>query len=910
MKFAHALIAIFLMVLAVSPARAALLTWTGAVGPLWSDSGNWQPSGVPASGDILIFPAGASNTSNTNDLDGLALDRIDLAGDGYVLGGHGITVMTIRSVGSVTNTLAMLITDSGGMSVQSMSSPPVGGTVRVVGGLVGGSSLSVSTVTLHIAAPAAYAGQILLTCGFGTPCGQLWLDGASMPYASVHGNLLIGASEAPHLFGSGTVGAASGVSVSPGSSTGSFALNNGTGLISTGSLALVDFGRSLSADIEGGAPGTGYDQIAVNGTVTLSDAQLSLRIADGFLPSIGQVFTIIANDGADPIGGTFKGVPQGSTVMAGGVDLQVSYAGGDGNDVTLTVTRVPKTWSGAASNLWSNPANWVGGLVPQNGDRVRFPAGALNLSNTNDIAGLSLHGLLFDGAGYSLAGNGVVITNAILASREVGLNVVAMPIDVQANAVTITPFRTPLRLAGGLAGSGPITVDGSTLFIAGAGTFSGQLNLACEELGSCGILWLEDATMPSASVSSSSSAGVLLGSGTIGAVSGVHLSPCTPGAQSCSGFTGGSPASLSTGSLSLDAQGLSMDIAGPAPGSGHDQVAVTGTVTLSGTQLFAHRDLAFTPTAGQVFTIISNDGTDAVNGRFFGLPQGGLLNLAGTQFRVSYAGGDGNDVTLTALSGEPRLVNISTRAQVLTGDDVVIAGFVIGGSTPKAVVVRARGPSLTQAGVVGVLANPLLQLFSGQTQIAVNDNWQDASNASQVAASDLAPAHPLESAILTTLAPGPYTAIMSGVGPSNTGIGIVEVFEAEQPEVPLVNIATRSRVLTGDNLMIAGFVIQGTSPQTVVVRARGPSLAGSGVTNALSDPVLSLYSGQNVIASNNNWQTASNASTLQSSGFAPADSRESAIYITLNPGAYTAIVQGAGSTTGVGIVEVFAVPSI
>lgn len=203
----------------------------------------------------------------------------------------------------------------------------------------------------------------------------------------------------------------------------------------------------------------------------------------------------------------------------------------------------------------------------------------------------------------------------------------------------------------------------------------------------------------------------------------------------------------------------------------------------------------------------------------------------------------------------PRLANISTRMQVLTGDDVMIGGFIIGGSTAKTVVVRARGPSLTALGVPNALANPVLQLYSGQTVIAVSDDWGTAANASALQSSGFAPAEPLESAVLITLAPGPYTAIVSGAG-GTTGVGLVEVFEVDSPATPLINIATRGKVLTGSDVMIGGFIIQGNFSQTVVVRARGPSL-------------------------------------------------ESAILITLQPGAYTAIVAGAGGGTGVGIVEVF-----
>jgi hypothetical protein len=243
--------------------------------------------------------------------------------------------------------------------------------------------------------------------------------------------------------------------------------------------------------------------------------------------------------------------------------------------------------------------------------------------------------------------------------------------------------------------------------------------------------------------------------------------------------------------------------------------------------------------------------------------------------------------------------------QVLTGADVLIGGFIIGGSQAKTVVVRARGPSLTAAGVPGALQNPLLQLFSGQTQIAFNDDWQQATNAAALQTSGFAPADARESAILTTLGPGAYTAIVSGVG-GTTGVGIIEVFEVDLPEVPLINIATRGQVLTAADVMIGGFIIQGDAPQTVIVRARGPSLTAAGVPGALQDPVLQLFSGQTQIGVNDNWQTDTNAGQIQSRGFAPSDPRESAILVTLPPGAYTAIVTGKNGTTGVGIIEVFA----
>jgi len=248
----------------------------------------------------------------------------------------------------------------------------------------------------------------------------------------------------------------------------------------------------------------------------------------------------------------------------------------------------------------------------------------------------------------------------------------------------------------------------------------------------------------------------------------------------------------------------------------------------------------------------------------------------------------------------PRMVGISTRMQVLTGDNVIIGGFIISGSLPKTVVVRARGPSL---GVAGAMADPMLTLVPAVGgPVQVNDDWQTAANASTLLASGYAPGDPKEAALYATLPPGGYTAIVQGVN-NTTGIAIVEVYEADHPENPLTGIATRGFVQTGDNVMIGGVIIQGDSPQTVVVRARGPS---TGVAGALADPTLTLVpAAGGPVLFNDDWQTDANAAALQASGFAPGNTKESALLVTLNPGAYTAIVSGANNTTGIAIVEVY-----
>jgi hypothetical protein len=248
---------------------------------------------------------------------------------------------------------------------------------------------------------------------------------------------------------------------------------------------------------------------------------------------------------------------------------------------------------------------------------------------------------------------------------------------------------------------------------------------------------------------------------------------------------------------------------------------------------------------------------------------------------------------------------------VLAGNDRAITGFVIRGSTPKTVAIVGTGPSLEAYGISNFLANPTLTLVrsSDGAVIATNDDWGVSPTALHLGASGFAPTHPLESGIYVTLAPGAYTAIMAGAG-GGTGVGLAAVYEVDATATPLVNLSTRGIVRTGTDVMIGGFVIQGTQAQTVAVVGTGPSLAAYGIANPLANPTLTLVrsSDQAVIATNDNWGSAANASQIQASGFAPPNSLEPAILVTLQPGAYTAILSGAGGGTGTGIVAVYAVP--
>ncbi len=265
-----------------------------------------------------------------------------------------------------------------------------------------------------------------------------------------------------------------------------------------------------------------------------------------------------------------------------------------------------------------------------------------------------------------------------------------------------------------------------------------------------------------------------------------------------------------------------------------------------------------------------------------------------------------------------RLLNISTRANVLSGDGVLIAGFIVTGTGPKQVVIRGIGPSLPVTGAR--LADPTLELHQGNSILATNDNWKTRSNGtsqqSTVQATGLPPANDLDSAIVATLNPGTYTAILKGRN-NGTGLGLIELYDLTPAGTSrFTNISSRGSVGTIDDVMIGGFIVGGGNGRgvRVGVRALGPSLSNAGVPGVLANPTLELHDVNGaLIATNDNWKI--NDQTHQSQevevrrfALAPASDFESAIITTLVPGNYTAIVRGKSNTTGIALVETYNLP--
>lgn len=262
--------------------------------------------------------------------------------------------------------------------------------------------------------------------------------------------------------------------------------------------------------------------------------------------------------------------------------------------------------------------------------------------------------------------------------------------------------------------------------------------------------------------------------------------------------------------------------------------------------------------------------------------------------------------TPTPSSSTSSLVNISTRMRVGVGDDVLIAGFIIEGTQPKKLLLRAAGPSLAQYGVAGSLPDSVLELHdSTGALIQQNDNWQTGGQYAEINASGKAPSNPAEAALIATLNPGTYTAIVRGANNAQ-GVALVEGFELDTPATRLMNLSTRGSIGSGDNVMIAGFQVQGGTSKKVIVRALGPSLTQYGVQGALANPMLELHDSTGaLVSSNDDWSSSTQKTEILASADAPPNALDSAIVATLAPGSYTAIVRGVNGLTGIGLVEVY-----
>ena len=261
-------------------------------------------------------------------------------------------------------------------------------------------------------------------------------------------------------------------------------------------------------------------------------------------------------------------------------------------------------------------------------------------------------------------------------------------------------------------------------------------------------------------------------------------------------------------------------------------------------------------------------------------------------------------VSLSTEDADTKLRNLSTRGKVKAGDSKMIAGFVIQGSAPKKVAVAGWGPSLESFGVHDTLDDPVLAVLDGQTVLAANDNWRDYPARDELISLGVQPSHDRESAVLLTLNPGQYTAVLSGTG-GGTGNSLIAVWDMDSGDSRLTNLSTRGHVGDGDEAIIAGFIIQGAEDRKVAITGWGPSLSDWGVPDVLDDPVLTVFADQTPLGSCDDWKDSPYEDEARHEDVDPKDDEESVVILRLAPGDYTAILSGAHGETGNGLVAVW-----
>jgi hypothetical protein len=654
MFYRRTLIPIALSCFIASPLFAITRSWTGGASAAWSNSANWSPAGTPAAVDSLIFPAGAANVAMMNDLPtGTAVgpmtfnDNYSLSGNGLTLNGDlsflrdsnnyssvyvtintNLKLATAVTFGSASNSYNGTI-DVNGQTLTIDESNTINSTAVFFGPLLGTGTVTINCSGVYIAGVGTFSGTIN---------GAMNVSGA-LPNATVSGRLT----------GVGTVGNATLGTFSPGDESPwkTFGYDIAAGVVHTKSLLLTGTTRF---DL---VPGGTSDQVQVNGSVSVGGSLIVDILSGG--PAAGQTLTLIDNDGSDPVAGTFTGMPEGATFAVGTSVFAISYHGGTGNDVVLTALSTQKTWTGTVSSFWSDSRNWSPQIVPAAGEVLLFPAGAIRLSMTNDLpAGTTVGAMTFND-NYTLSGNALTLTGDLAFRRDAN-NYANVQVTFNAdlslgNAVTFgsapnnyngainvggqtltidesSTINDTARLNGPLNGSGTVTIIGPGIYIAGTGTFSGTINGAMNVSGS----------LPNATVN-----GRLTGVGTVGNATLGTFSPGDESPWKTFGFDDAAGV-LHTKSLLLTGTNR-FDL---VPGGTSDQVQVTGTVVVGGPLTL--NILSGAAAVGQSFTIIDNDGADPVAGIFTGLPERAAVALGGHAARISYQGGDGNDVVLSVLA--------------------------------------------------------------------------------------------------------------------------------------------------------------------------------------------------------------------------------------------------------------------
>ncbi len=686
---------------------ATYASWGGGANGYWSTDGNWgtfqgnYPSGLFTVG--LIFGSGASRMVNTNDLVGKTFDGLVLFTNGYTLRGNTFNIL---------NTLHAEYASGFSVIEAGVTFALGNGEIRVVNP---GS-------TLWLAGPVTVNNQTLLIANNGTlfangpwsgsgnyavnftGAGAVHLAADNNPLSGTHdvsgtlvvygglSNVLLNVSGT--LNGGGSIGrvALSGGKLQPGYSF-------GTAQLTVLSNFTADAASILSFRLFD--PNTSYDQlrfVSTNGTMSLGGCHLELL--PGGTPIPGSTFTLIDKVGTNKVSSTFVGWPEGSRQFISNAFYQITYAGGDGNDVVVTVTNPAAIWRGAGvTAAWSLSANWSNNVVPGQNYDVIFPVAPATFTAFNDLPALQLGRLVFLGSNYHVGGASLPIRGGILMSNVSGANYLDSGVTLLADQLftnvfgsilgpflvitNLVPGTNDLRIEGPSntqivsigPGSGSITkAGGGDLVIMGTNNSTGALNA----LGGRFVSFNGDC---------SSSSGIVVSNGVLLAYPSVL--PSLTALTTNSAFQLGGILGIRnmTGKLEMRAGIMLFVIGGPPSGTTWTRLRVTGGVKLtSDTRLQING--GYGPAVGEAFLLVDNLGAEPVMGEFQGLPEGAVFTPNGSPCRISYRGGDGNDITITGVrethvwtgTGPAKLWSVAanwlSNAPPNTGDGMLFPTFV------------------------------------------------------------------------------------------------------------------------------------------------------------------------------------------------------------------------------------------
>ena len=644
------------------PAFAVTNTWDGSSSGNWGTPANWNGGFAPVAGATLSFPPGVSRLTTTNnfpantDFDGFFI------GDTYILRGNTVD-LTNRIVAVGTGAIKPVIELP--LRLTSASSFNLSVSNNVILNLKGAINLNSHRLRIFGEGTTEITGVVsgtgtedvqnngpgyLLVESTNTFAGDLLAEGGETRLNGFVTNVTVSGAV---FSGSGRMVdltmAISG-DIEPG--------EGGPGMMTvTGNLALGNIG-TLRLDLQGTNVGSNFDHLRVGGpTVNLNSCALDLVVPGSYVPVANTSFMILSNTSASAITGTFRNLPEGAVTNFGGVNFKVSYVAGSGNDVQLSVlSNTNRSWTGSGTTgLWSNPTNWTPQFAPQAGDPLFFTVSAADRAATNDLS-LARHGLVsLSVSNYVLNGNLLPLVAGITATHTVGTNTINNPIALLADQT----FRCNAN--GALLKLGAVNLNGNDLVFAGdgdmqAGVLSGSGSVTRSNLGALFLTATNtytgltrivggDLTLRGGSLSASSFLTV-----SNAAVRGTGRLPDVALVNSTASIAPGESAGTLTvvGNLLLTNGTAAFEWFGPAPGSQYDQIIVTnGAVTITNCNFSG--SAGYIPPVGQAYVLISNDGVDPVVGQFNGLPEGATVTVGSYPYSITYAGGDGNDVVLTAL---------------------------------------------------------------------------------------------------------------------------------------------------------------------------------------------------------------------------------------------------------------------